>query len=100
MSDTSALQSSYDKEQSIILTEDERSALLALLRIIEQEDAIFRYNQLKEYKKYNQFWHGIQYIFWDSSAQDWKVPTHETLAQVSSSREEVKFIYDYVINIF
>src|SRR6266404_2590748 len=81
------------------LSDEEQQALLAILDIIEKEDEIVRLWQMREFKKINRFWHGFQYLFWSETDQDWRIPTHEQLAEVAA-REEIKYLYDYVINIF
>ena len=42
---------------------------------------------------------GFQQIFWDEGAQDYRIPTHEVMQQISS-REETKYAYDIVVNVF
>src|SRR4051812_47679095 len=75
------------------------TSLLNILKNIEEEDQYIRQRMLREAKQLELYWHGFQYIFWDERTQDFRIPTHEVMEQVSS-REETKFIYDYVVNIF
>lgn len=42
---------------------------------------------------------GFQYIFWDERIQDFRIPTHDVMEQISS-REETKYVYDIVVNVF
>ena len=81
------------------LDDDVRGALLAILDQIEREDEYLRLQQLRQFKKNNLFWHGFQYLFWSDVDQDWRIPTHQEFEEISA-REENKWIFDYVINIF
>ena len=76
-----------------------KDSCLEILKHIEDEDTYIRQRMLRECKQNELYWHGFQYIFWDERVQDFRIPTHDVMEQVSS-REEVKFIYDYVVNIF
>jgi hypothetical protein len=80
-------------------TKQIQDLLVGLLETIEQEDIYIRQVQLREGKQLELYWHGFQHIFWDEGVQDFRVPTHAVLEEVSS-REDVRFIYDYVINVF
>lgn len=40
------------------------------------------------------------FIYWDAESQEFKIPTHETLTKVDSTRETTDYVYDYVTNIF
>lgn len=80
-------------------SESIQRSLMEILKNIENEDMYIRQRMLRECKQYELYWHGFQYIFWDERVQDFRIPTQDVMEQVSS-REEVKFIYDYVVNIF
>jgi hypothetical protein len=76
-----------------------KEALLALLDSVEREDEYLRLQQMRQMKKNNLFWHGFQYLFWSDTDNDWRVPTHEQFEEISS-REETKYVFDYVVNHF
>ena len=80
-------------------SESIQQSLIEILKNCENEDMYIRQRMLRECKQYELYWHGFQYIFWDERVQDFRIPTHDVMEQVAS-REEVKFIYDYVVNIF
>ena len=80
-------------------SESIQHSLLKILEDIEREDEYIRQRMLRECKQNELYWHGFQYIFWDERISDFRIPTHDVMEQVAS-REEVKFIYDYVVNIF
>ena len=81
------------------LSEGLKKAILDLRLHAKEEDSYFRWQQLKCFKRNNQFWHGVQSVFWAEDAQDWRVPTHDVLRD-SSTREDVKFVYDFVTNVY
>lgn len=80
-------------------TESIEKSLLAILSEIESEDRYIRQRMLRECKQNELYWHGFQYIFWDERVGDFRIPTQEVMSEIAS-REETKYIYDYVVNIF
>lgn len=67
----------------------------------EKEDAWVRKQQIKLWKKNDEFWHGIQFIFWSESRQDWISPTDTRWFQQEEGREEAEGpFYDFVANIY
>lgn len=67
----------------------------------ETADSWVRKQQIKMWKKNDEFWHGIQYIFWSESKQDWIAPSETRWAGDEEGREEADGpFYDYVINIY
>lgn len=81
------------------LSEEGKTALLALLEGIETSTNPLRLSQLRNFKENNLFWHGFQYIFWSEADNDWRIPTREELSG-SGAREETQYIFDYVVNKF
>lgn len=77
-----------------------QDALKAVMDKCEQEDQYLRKRHIYEAKQNDLYWHGFQYIYWDAEAQEFRIPTHEVLEKLSSTREEAEFVYDYVTNIF
>ena len=81
--------------------EDVKECLLFLIHKYEKEDGWVRKQQIKLWKKNAEFWHGIQYIFWSESRQDWLLPVETRWFQEDEGREGVEGpFYDFVINIF
>jgi hypothetical protein len=79
--------------------QEDQDDLMHILKDIEEEDMYIRQRMLREAKQLELYWHGFQYIFWDERVQDFRIPTHDVMEQVSS-REETRYIYDYVVNVF
>jgi len=67
----------------------------------EKEDAWVRKQQIKLWKKNDEFWHGVQFIFWSESRQDWISPIDTRWFQQEEGREEAEGpFYDFVANIY
>lgn len=84
------------------LPEELKKALLDVVRHCEKEDDWVRKQQIQEWKKLERFWHGLQFIYWSESAQDWISPINtrfDTLSEEHREDSEGPF-YDYVINIY
>lgn len=83
------------------LPEELQKALKYLVDKYEKEDSWVRKQQLKLWKKNEEFWHGIQYIFWSESREDWLSPAEAKWFQEDEGREGVEGpFYDFVINIY
>lgn len=83
------------------LPEDLVSCLKDLVSHYEKQDAWVRKQQIKIWKKNEEFWHGIQFIFWSESRQDWISPTDTRWFQQDEGREEAEGpFYDFVANIY
>lgn len=89
------------KDPTKEIPEDVQEALTFLVKKYEKEDGWVRKQQIKLWKKNAEFWHGIQYIFWSESRQDWLLPVETRWFQEDEGREGVEGpFYDFVINIY
>ena len=78
-----------------------QDCLKFLIDKYEKEDSWVRKQQLKLWKKNEEFWHGIQFVFWSESRQDWLSPTMYKWFNEDEGREGVEGpFYDFVINIY
>lgn len=70
--------------------------------MVEREDSWVRKQQIRQWKKAERFWHGLQYIYWSETAQDWLSPVNTRFDTDSGeNREDAQGpFYDYVINIY
>ena len=83
------------------LDDELQSCLKEILSKVEDEDSWVRKQQVKFWKKCDEFWHGVQFIFWSESRQDWLSPTESRFFQESEPREEAEGpFYDFVLNIY
>jgi hypothetical protein len=78
-----------------------QDCLKFLIDKYEKEDSWVRKQQLKLWKKNEEFWHGIQFVFWSESRQDWLSPTVYRWFNEDEGREGAEGpFYDFVVNIY
>ena len=84
------------------LPENVEAVLKDIFRDCELEDDHTRTLQIKAWKKYEEYWHGIQFLFWSEVLQDWATPQQGIQVGIvgEETREAVGPFYDYVINVF
>lgn len=82
--------------------EDELVTILkSLVEKFEQQDGWVRKQQVKSWKKNDEFWHGVQFIFWSETRQDWVSPIETTYFEDEEGREQAEGpFYDYVVNFY
>ena len=90
----------YETGANESFAQEVQEALKSLLDKCELEDQVVRLRHVYEAKRNDLYWHGFQHIFWDSINMEFRIPTHEVLAGLGSTREEATFVYDYVTNVF
>ena len=73
-----------------------------VVKACEIEDDYIRNLQIKTWKKLEEYWHGIQFLFWSEIAQDWATPDNGIAVGIlgEETRDSVGPFYDYVINIY
>lgn len=88
-------------ENNINLPIKLQDCLKEIVRQKELEDDNVRKQQIRQWKKNDRFWHGIQYIFWSETQQDWIAPINTRWDDLTANREEADGpFYDYVVNIY
>ena len=83
--------------------DDIKSALKEIVTLCEKEDEFIRRAQIKSWKKNEEFWHGVQFLFWNDKDQTWISPTSGAAPNLGFSEEEIQELgpfYDFVIDIF
>jgi hypothetical protein len=88
-----------DDANNIHLSEELQDALKEILRQCEKEEKSIRKRQLKKWKKNEEFWHGLQHIFWSEKNEGWMSVADMTQRELSQ-QSGLKSLYDYVINIY
>lgn len=86
------------------MPEELQQAILDILNQCDREDFEIRRQQIRIWKKYEKFWHGIQYVFWSETQNDWLSPV-DGLNTNNSSQDENRegsegVFYDYVMNVY
>jgi len=83
------------------LPEELQKCLLEIIHKYEEEDSWIRKQQIKLWKKNENFWHGVQFTFWSETHQDWLAPADARWLAEDEGREDAEGpYYDYVINIY
>jgi hypothetical protein len=72
-------------------------AILACFNHYRKEEESMRTTMIGFWTKLENYWNGIQDLFWDYSASDWRRPTSDDLTQLSEDNPE---LYDKIINIY
>jgi hypothetical protein len=77
------------------------SALRDIRNKCKTEDSYVRYAQVRAWKKAEEFWHGLQYIYWSETGHEWRTPDNIASGDLSDEeRDSAGPYYDYVINIY
>jgi hypothetical protein len=83
------------------LPEELEKAIFFIVEKYGKESASTRKQQLKVWKRADEFWHGAQFIFWSESKQDWLSPSETKWWDQEEGREFASGpFYDYVVNIY
>lgn len=82
------------------LPEELVNVLRDLVKKYEGEDSWVRKQQLKIWKKNSEFFHGVQFIFWSESRQEWLAPDEKWFSQEEGRQGTEAPFYDFVVNIF
>jgi hypothetical protein len=85
------------------VSDELQEALKDIVVECEKEDDFIRKSQIKAWKKNEEFYHGVQYLFWNEKDQTWISPTSGAAPNLGfSSEEQAQYgpFYDFVIDIF
>ena len=82
------------------LSKELQIVLKDLVEKYEREDLGTRKIQVKSWKKNDEFWHGVQHIFWNELEQDWKSPAQGSFAGDGLDQANSGPFYDFVMNIY
>lgn len=77
-----------------------QKALVDIFKEYDKEDAESRKSQLRAWKENEEFWKGVQYIFWNARDETWTSPDNLDEEAVDEGSEISGSFYDHVINIF
>src|SRR5205809_6482654 len=79
--------------------------ILEILNIIERENDDIRQDQIRMWKRNDEYWSGNQFIFYNSTIGDWDSVTSSGVRSGSfdlgsDERDSTGPLYDYVFNIY
>ncbi|MFZ2196999.1 MAG: hypothetical protein WAV13_04650, partial [Thermodesulfovibrionales bacterium] len=82
--------------------EELQGCLRELVKDFDEEDTTIRENQVRLWKKLEEYWDGFQMIFWSDRDQSWISPESVRFEDVFSDEEVAQLgpIYDYVVDIY
>jgi hypothetical protein len=84
------------------LDEELQGILRTLVENCDEEDTELRKSQVQLWKKLEEYWKGLQMIFWSEQDQSWITPDSVRFNEVFSEEEAAQLgpIYDYVVDIY
>ncbi len=79
-----------------------KTALEDILKECKKEDIEIYRSQVREWKKMEEYWRGIQYLFWSERDQTWLSTEDVNTRQGFTDEETEDFgpFYDYVVNVY
>jgi hypothetical protein len=86
------------------IPEELQKSLKGIVKLCEEEDIEIRKSMIRNWKKLEEFWHGVQFLFWSSSEQSWRSPVDFGWGDQSQDFEDVEEQFgsfsDKVVDIF
>lgn len=84
------------------IDEELQNALRDIVSGFDKEDDELRKSQVKVWKKLEEYWKGLQMIFWSEQDQSWISPDSLHFEDIFSENEITQLgpIYDYVVDIY
>lgn len=87
--------------KSIHLTDDEKTSLKNIVKSCEDEDKEIRKAMIRSWKKNEEFWHGVQFLFWSDLDETWKSPLNLSWgSDDTDDADQIGSFSDKVIDIF
>jgi hypothetical protein len=83
----------------IRLSEDLQDSLRDICKSCEDEDKEIRKALIRNYKKAEEFWHGVQFLFWSAHDENWRSPADMGFED-SVESEELGSFSDKVVDIY
>jgi len=96
--------SSTDAPEAIKISDELKDSLKEIAKSCKKEDEEIFKAMRRQWKKAEEFWKGVQYLFWDSTSEAWASPMLESLNNVVDLDEEdedqVGSFSDKVVDIY
>lgn len=80
--------------------EEIQGFLIDIVQQCEREDKEIRRSMMKQWKKNEEFWHGVQYLFWNAKEESWISPVDLTFDTDADAFEQLGSFSDKVVDIF
>ena len=88
------------KDKKIKLDKELEDALKEVCKLCRQEDLEVRKTLVRQWKKAEEFWHGTQYLFWDSINELWRSAEISNLDDDYEDENQQGSFSDKVIDIY
>src|SRR5271169_389624 len=83
------------------LSKDLQDSLKEICKLCKKEDDEIRKAQVRSWKKNEEFWQGVQYLFWNASTEDWNSPDSGGFDTLSDDTEnQLGSFSDKVVDIY
>jgi hypothetical protein len=82
------------------LTDELKDSLKAIVKLYEDEDKEIRKSMIRSWKKNEEFWYGVQFLFWSDSTDSWKTPLDMNFGDEEEDEDQLGSFSDKVIDIF
>lgn len=84
----------------IKFTDEIQDSLKNIVKSCEDEDKEIRKHMMRQWKKNEEFWHGVQYLFWSDRDDAWRSPADMNWDLNEEDQSQVGSFSDKVIDIF
>lgn len=90
-----------EKEVKDGLSKDLQKSIIDIIKSCEDEDKEIRKSMIRQWKKNEEFWHGVQYLFWSEQSDSWRSPMDVGWEQDNDDiQEQLGSFSDKVVDIF
>lgn len=90
-----------DKKAKDELDEELQKSLKDIVKSCEREDLEVRKSMIRQWKKNEEFWHGVQYLFWSEQQDSWRSPLDINWEEDNDDvQEQLGSFSDKVVDIF
>ena len=93
---------STDAPEPVKISDDLQNSLKEIVKSCEKEDEQIHKCMVRQWKKAEEFWGGVQYLFWNSSTEAWGSPMGEgfNLELSEEDSDQMGSFSDKVIDIY
>ena len=91
-----------EESKAPTISEELQTALKNICKSCDDEDKDVRKAMIRNWKKSEEFWHGVQYLFWSSNDDSWKSPADMSFEDSAEdeAEDELGSFSDKVIDIY
>src|SRR6267142_1766722 len=86
------------ESKEVKLDDTLKDSLKDIIKSCEREDDEIRKSMIRQWQKNEEFWHGVQYLFWSERDNSWRSPLDDSLDE--DIKDELGSFSDKVVDIF